>query len=85
MIISGVLQNKLMTGFATNDKKILEEAGKLTNEAISNIRTVALLNKEAYFAKLYSDKIDIPYKWILIIWYLLGNIVFGTSTKFNYG
>ena len=55
-------QNKLMTGFATNDKKILEEAGKLTNEAISNIRTVALLNKEAYFAKLYSDKIDIPYK-----------------------
>lgn len=62
MIVSGVLQNKLMTGFASNDKKILEEAGKLTNEAISNIRTVALLNKETYFTKLYSDKIDIPYK-----------------------
>ena len=62
MVVSGVLQNKLMTGFASNDKKVLEEAGKLTNEAISNIRTVALLNKEAYFVKAYSKKIDIPYK-----------------------
>ena len=62
MIVSGVLQNKLMTGFAANDKKILEEAGKLTSEAISNIRTVALLNKESYFSKAYSDKIDVPYK-----------------------
>ena len=67
MIVSGVLQNKLMTGFATNDKKILEEAGKLTSEAISNIRTVALLNKEAYFVETYSKKIDIPYKYFFKI------------------
>lgn len=62
MIISGVLQMKMLTGFSGKDKEILEEAGKITNEAISNIRTVAILNKEKYFIKNYSDKIDVPYK-----------------------
>ena len=34
---------------------------QITNEAIGNIRTVAILNKEKHFIKDYSDKIDIPY------------------------
>lgn len=63
LILSGVLQTKLMTGFAGKDKKVIEEAGKLTNEAISNIRTVAILNKETHFLTSYSNKIDIPYKY----------------------
>lgn len=62
MVVSGVLQNKMITGFASKDKQILEEAGKITIEAISNIRTVALLNKEKFFYNEYSNKIDIPYK-----------------------
>jgi hypothetical protein len=34
----------------------------MTSEAISNIRTVALLNKEKYFSDAYSAKIEIPFK-----------------------
>nr|QUF59435.1 ATP-binding cassette transporter Abcb1-2 [Brachionus angularis] len=62
IIVSGVLQTKLLTGFSGKDKETIEEAGKITNEAISNIKTVAILNKESYFSELYSNKIDIPYK-----------------------
>lgn len=31
MIISGILQTKMLTGFSGKDKKILEEAGKVFN------------------------------------------------------
>jgi len=62
MIALGVLQTIAMTGFQGKDKKILEEAGKITNEAISNIRTVVNLNKEKHFYELYATKIQIPYK-----------------------
>jgi ABC-type multidrug transport system fused ATPase/permease subunit len=62
IIISGVLQTKMMSGFSGKDKEAIEEAGKFTTEAISNIRTVAVLNKEKYFSKIYNDKIDTPYK-----------------------
>jgi ABC-type multidrug transport system fused ATPase/permease subunit len=62
MIIGGALQTKMLTGFSGKDKKILEEAGKITQEAISNIRTVSILHKEKYFYRLYADKIDTPYK-----------------------
>ena len=62
MIASGVFQTKVLSGFSGKDKEAIEEAGKFTNEAIGNIRTVAILNKEKYFAKIYSDKIDTPYK-----------------------
>jgi ATP-binding cassette subfamily B (MDR/TAP) protein 11 len=71
MVVSGVLQNKMITGFASKDKQILEEAGKITIEAISNIRTVALLNKEKFFYNEYSKKIDIPYKYAYIIYFLM--------------
>lgn len=62
MIISGVLQTKLMVGFSGKNKEAIEEAGKFTSEAIGNIRTVAILSKETYFAKVYAQKIDGPFK-----------------------
>ena len=31
MILSGILQTKLMTGFTGKDKEIIEEAGKVQN------------------------------------------------------
>ena len=62
IVISGVLQTKMLTGFSSKDKKVLEEAGKITIEAISNIRTVAVLHKEKYFTDLYEAKIKQPYK-----------------------
>ena len=62
IIISGALQMKMLSGFSGKEKNALEEAGKLTSEAITNIRTVVILNKERYFTKVYSDKIDTTYK-----------------------
>jgi len=62
-IIGGVFQTKLMTGFSSKDKKSLEEAGKISNEAIGNIRTVSMLNKEDYFVNSYMKLINVPYKY----------------------
>lgn len=61
MIIGNVFQVKLMTGLTSKDQSILEEAGRVSNEAIGNIRTVAMLNKEPYFVKRYYDKNLGPY------------------------
>uniref|UniRef100_A0A8C5WMH7 ATP-binding cassette, sub-family B (MDR/TAP), member 11a n=1 Tax=Leptobrachium leishanense TaxID=445787 RepID=A0A8C5WMH7_9ANUR len=59
---SGVLQAKLLTGFANQDKIALEEAGKvIAIEAISNIRTVAGLGKEKMFVEFYEKQLVLPY------------------------
>lgn len=52
----------MLAGFSSVDKKNLEETGKITNESIGNIRTVAQLNKETFFIERYNEKIDLPYK-----------------------
>lgn len=62
LIIGGILQTKTITGFSSKDKNILEESGKITNEAISNIRTVAISGKEKYFIDSYVDKLSVPFK-----------------------
>ncbi len=62
MIIGGAFQTKLMTGFSSKDKKSLEEAGKISNEAIGSIRTVVMLHKEEYFVNSYMKLINVPYK-----------------------
>lgn len=62
IIAAGFIQTKLLTGFSKSDKKALDEAGKITNETISNIRTVANLNKEKYFFTKFSDLIEKPHK-----------------------
>jgi ABC-type bacteriocin/lantibiotic exporter with double-glycine peptidase domain len=62
IILSGAVQVKLMTGFSGKDKDIIEETGKLTNEAISSIRTVTSLGKQKYFTDKYTEKIDAPLK-----------------------
>ncbi len=62
LILGGVFQTKMLAGFSGHDKKNLEESGKLTNESIGNIRTVATLNKETYFVEKYNQKIDLPHK-----------------------
>ncbi|XP_040295452.1 bile salt export pump [Bufo bufo] len=60
--LSGVFQAKMLTGFANQDKKALEEAGKVSGEAIGNIRTVAGLGKEMMFVQLYEKELEMPYK-----------------------
>ncbi|CAF0757319.1 unnamed protein product [Adineta ricciae] len=48
--------------FANQQKKVLEDAGKLTVEAIQNIRTVVQLTKEEHFYNEYCRLLTILYK-----------------------
>ncbi|XP_063789643.1 bile salt export pump-like [Pseudophryne corroboree] len=58
--LSGLFQAKMLTGFANQDKQALEEAGKVSSEAIGNIRTVAGLGKENMFVELYEKQLVLP-------------------------
>ncbi|KAM6934651.1 bile salt export pump [Xenentodon cancila] len=60
--LSGVFQAKMLTGFANEDKKAMEAAGRVSSEALANIRTIAGLTKERSFVESYEQKLELPYK-----------------------
>ncbi|XP_044222563.1 bile salt export pump isoform X1 [Thunnus albacares] len=60
--LSGVLQAKMLSGFANEDKNAMEEAGQVSSEALGNIRTIAGLAKESSFVESYEQKLERPYK-----------------------
>ncbi|XP_075385628.1 bile salt export pump isoform X2 [Tenrec ecaudatus] len=62
LALSGVIQTKMLTGFASQDKQALESAGQITSEALSNIRTVAGIGKERWFIETYEAKLEKPFK-----------------------
>uniref|UniRef100_F6W9Y9 Uncharacterized protein n=1 Tax=Ciona intestinalis TaxID=7719 RepID=F6W9Y9_CIOIN len=61
IVMSGLIQARLMTGSARRDKESLEEASKVVSEAIESIRTVASLNKEEFFTEKYNEVLVGPY------------------------
>ncbi|XP_061827656.1 bile salt export pump [Nerophis lumbriciformis] len=60
--LSGLFQAKMLTGFASEDKKAMEAAGQVSGEALANIRTIAGLAKESSFVDSYEQKLESPYK-----------------------
>ncbi|XP_062313920.1 LOW QUALITY PROTEIN: bile salt export pump [Osmerus eperlanus] len=60
--LSGVFQAKMLTGFANEDKKAMEDAGQVSSEALANIRTIAGLAKESAFVDLYEQQLEAPYR-----------------------
>ncbi|CAF3881045.1 unnamed protein product [Rotaria sordida] len=58
ILFGGILEIRLTTYFASKDKQILENAGKVAIETIQNIRTVIQLTKETYFYDEYSQILD---------------------------
>uniref|UniRef100_A0A667GK14 Bile salt export pump n=1 Tax=Lynx canadensis TaxID=61383 RepID=A0A667GK14_LYNCA len=62
LALSGAIQIRMLTGFATQDKQALEIAGQVTNEALSNIRTVAGIGKERQFIKAFEIELEKPFK-----------------------
>nr|XP_015092178.1 LOW QUALITY PROTEIN: bile salt export pump [Vicugna pacos] len=62
LALSGAVQTRMLMGFATHDKEALEVAGQITNEALSNIRTVAGVGKEKQFIEAFETELEKPYK-----------------------
>ncbi|XP_061840917.1 bile salt export pump-like [Nerophis lumbriciformis] len=60
--LSGGFQAKMLTGFAKQDKEAMESAGRISGEALNNIRTIAGLGKEKNFVDMYNAQLDAPYK-----------------------
>uniref|UniRef100_A0A7M4FBR5 Bile salt export pump n=1 Tax=Crocodylus porosus TaxID=8502 RepID=A0A7M4FBR5_CROPO len=62
LALSGAVQAKMLTGFASQDKQALEATGQISSEALSNIRTVAGIGKEKMFIKAYEEQLEKPYR-----------------------
>ncbi|XP_041487598.1 bile salt export pump [Microtus oregoni] len=62
LAFSGALQTKMLTGFASQDKKALEKAGQITSEALGNIRTVAGIGVEKRFIKAFEAELETSYR-----------------------
>ncbi|KAF5910749.1 hypothetical protein HPG69_004838 [Diceros bicornis minor] len=62
LALSGAVQTRMLTGFASQDKKALETVGQITNEALSNIRTIAGIGKERRFIKAFETELEKPFK-----------------------
>ncbi|NXJ88201.1 ABCBB protein, partial [Corythaixoides concolor] len=62
LALSGAVQAKMLTGFASQDKKALEATGQISSEALSNIRTVAGIGKENMFINNFEKHLDMPYR-----------------------
>ncbi|MCL4134703.1 UNVERIFIED_CONTAM: hypothetical protein GTU68_030487 [Idotea baltica] len=61
-ILVGVyIQMKVIMGQSVTESKVLEQAGKIAIESITNIRTVASLHQEDHFAALYSKALFEPH------------------------
>ncbi|XP_077175914.1 bile salt export pump isoform X1 [Paroedura picta] len=62
LALSGAMQSKMLTGFASQDKQAMEITGRISNEALTNIRTVAGIGKEKKFIDAFEKQLEIPYR-----------------------
>ncbi|XP_048341989.1 bile salt export pump isoform X2 [Sphaerodactylus townsendi] len=62
LALSGAIQSKMLTGFASQDKKAMEITGRISSEALSNIRTVAGIGQEKKFIDAFEKELEIPYR-----------------------
>ncbi|KAG8559742.1 hypothetical protein GDO81_017435 [Engystomops pustulosus] len=62
LALSGALQAKMLTGFANQDKHAMESAGRISSEALGNIRTIAGIAKEKRFVEMYEEQLEAPYQ-----------------------
>ncbi|XP_054846913.1 ATP-binding cassette sub-family B member 5 [Eublepharis macularius] len=60
--IANAIRVRTMAGHASKDQKALEEAGRISTEAVENIRTVAALTREDKFFEQYKTSLEGPYR-----------------------
>ncbi|NP_001118128.1 ATP-binding cassette, sub-family B (MDR/TAP), member 11b [Oncorhynchus mykiss] len=61
LALSGGFQAKMLTGFAKQNKQAMEDAGRISGEALNNIRTIAGLGKEQFW-EMYEAHLEAPYQ-----------------------
>ncbi|XP_060638094.2 ATP-binding cassette sub-family B member 5 [Anolis sagrei] len=74
---------KSASGHAAKDQKALEEAGRISTEAVENIRTVVSLTREDRFFERYKASLEGPYRDSLKSAPLSG-ISYGICSSTNY-
>ncbi|KAG8443041.1 hypothetical protein GDO86_011745 [Hymenochirus boettgeri] len=62
LIGTNIIRMTSIAGHATKDQKALEEAGRISTEAVENIRTVTSLTKEDTFYERYNSSLKGPYR-----------------------
>ncbi|KAG8559745.1 hypothetical protein GDO81_017438 [Engystomops pustulosus] len=60
--LSGALQAKMLGRLASQDKQAMEAAGRISSEALGNIRTIAGIAKEKRFVEMYEEQLEAPYQ-----------------------
>ncbi|KAG8435252.1 hypothetical protein GDO86_013268 [Hymenochirus boettgeri] len=83
LIGANFIRMKSIAGHATKDQKALEQAGKISTEAVENIRTVVSLTREETFFERYRESLSGPYKESLVKAPLYG-FTYGVSQSLNY-
>nr|DBA25040.1 TPA: hypothetical protein GDO54_012613 [Pyxicephalus adspersus] len=62
LIGANIIRMKSIAGHASKDQKALEEAGRISTEAVENIRTLVSLTKEDAFYEKYNASLQGPYR-----------------------
>uniref|UniRef100_A0A7M4FAM3 Multidrug resistance protein 1-like n=1 Tax=Crocodylus porosus TaxID=8502 RepID=A0A7M4FAM3_CROPO len=62
IIATNAVRISSVSGHASKDQKALEEAGRISTEAVENIRTVASLTREEAFFEKYNASLNGPYR-----------------------
>ncbi|KAG9485029.1 hypothetical protein GDO78_008248, partial [Eleutherodactylus coqui] len=83
LIGANFIRMKSMVGHASKDQKALEEAGRISTEAVENIRTVVSLTREEAFYNKYNESLSGPYKDSLAKAPLYG-FTYALSQSINY-
>ncbi|KAG9289947.1 hypothetical protein G9A89_010253 [Geosiphon pyriformis] len=78
LIISGALQMKAIGGYSAQTRKAYEESGRIVQQSVSNIRTIAALAREETFKEMYETSIEAPHK-VSIKGAAISSIGFGAS------